>query len=375
KFSDSERICLITKNGKNELIIEDGVPQYTHGIGKKITPDIGETFLRQVMRKGRSLVLVTNPCKDQRVAYMRELVTTCGITAILFLPLYFEGEANGILVFDRVSGIKFTKEDIEKIRLFGRLASKAIGTERRRQKDREKILQDEKLRTLGEHSSQVAHIIRNSLTIIGGFSGRMLKSLSKESRSEMLLIESKYAETLADMAETIDYETKKLERIVNDILSFTGFKKPVFQPCNVNRFLEEEIPKMAPNGVRLKFKLSSQLNRVNVFLDRNMMSLCIQDLIRNAIEASATRVDVKTKLKPKQREVTISVINDGNLINTNIIKNIFSPFVTTKVDGSGLGLANVQSIVRRHHGDISVFSRDKTEFKICIPLIQLQSSQ
>jgi signal transduction histidine kinase len=132
--------------------------------------------------------------------------------------------------------------------------------------------------------------------------------------------------------------------------------------------LKEELPPTAVNGVRPRFKLDKQLNRLNMTFDRNMMSVCLQDLIRNAIEASATRILIKTKLKPKQKEVVISIINDGKRISPDIMKELFSPFVTTKMNGSGLGLANVQSIINSHEGDISVTSDKITEFKITLPL-------
>ena len=368
KVSGADRVCLIMKNKKDELIIEFGLPQDAHGIGQKITLDTGEAFLRRLMRRDESIVLVTNPYEDPRVAYMRGLVRTYGISSILFLPLFFEGEPIGILVFDRIGSERFSREALEKIKFLGRLASAAIGMELKRQKDREKILQDEKLLTLGEHSSRIAHIIRNSLTIIGGFSGRLLKRLLKESRSWDSKIDSKLLETLWGTTKIIDDESKKLEEIVNHVLTFMSFKKPVLEPHNINRFLKEELPPTVVNGVRPRFKLDKQLNRLNMTFDRNMMSVCLQDLIRNAIEASATRILIKTKLKPKQKEVVISIINDGKTISPDIMKELFSPFVTTKMNGSGLGLANVQSIINSHEGDISVTSDKITEFKITLPL-------
>jgi signal transduction histidine kinase len=366
KVSGADRVCLIMKNKKEELVIEVGLPQYDHGICKKITPETGETLLRQVM-SGESIVLVTNPCEDRRVAYMRELVMTYGISSILFLPLFFGGESIGILVFDWVGGGKFSKEILEKIKLFGRLASRAIGMEQKRQKDREKILQDEKLRSLGEHSSQVAHIIRNSLTIIGGFSGRLLNRLT-ESKFGESKIDSELIKTLWGTAKIIDDESKKLERIVNDILTFTSLRNPVLELHNINEFLKEELLRIDSNGLKLRLKLSKQLNGVNTAFDRDMMSICIQDLIRNAGEASASRILIKTKLKAKQREVMISATNDGKRINPYLLKDIFSPFVTTKTDGTGIGLAIIQSIVKKHGGNIYVSSDDKTEFTITLPL-------
>lgn len=368
KASSADRVCLIMKNERDELVIESGIPKDAHGIGQKITLDTGETFLRRIIKRNESIVLVTNPCEDPRVAYMRGLVSTYGISSILFLPLFFEGEPIGIIVFDRIGSERFSKEALEKIKLLGRLASVAIGMELKRQKDRQKILQDEKLRTLGEHSSRIAHIIRNSLTIIGGFSGRLLKYLLKESRSSESRIDTKLLETLWDTAKIIDEESKKLEGIVNHVLTFMSFRKPIMEKYNINRFLKEELPLITMNGIRAVFKLDKQLNRLDMPFDRKMMSVCLQDLIRNAIEASATKIIIKTKLKPRQREVVISVLNDGKRISPEIMKDLFSPFVTTKMDGSGLGLANVQSIVKSHGGDISVSSYRLTEFKIILPL-------
>lgn len=367
KNSGADRACLIIRNKRDELKVKVGFPQHAHGIGNKITPDTGEMFLRQVMNN-ESIVLITNPYEDSRVAYMRGLVRMYEISSILFLPLFFEGESLGILVFDWVRREKYSKEVIEKIKLLGCLASRAIGMEYKGRKDQEKILQDEKIRTLGEHSSQVAHIIRNSLVVIGGFSGRLLKHLSKESGKSK--IDSELIETVREIAKMIDNESKKLESIVNDVLTFTSVKKPVMETYNINKFLEEESLRIVTNGPHPILKLSKRLNGVNTTFDKNMLSICIADLIRYAAEASASRTVIKTKLKPKQKEFMISVIHNGKQINPHIIKDIFSPFVTTEIDGTGLGLANVQSIIRSHGGNIHVLSGDTTELRISLPLIK-----
>jgi signal transduction histidine kinase len=366
-ISAADRICLIIKNRKNELIIKAGFPQDSHGIGQKITASTGEPFLKRVM-DDESLVLVSNPSVDHRLAYMRDLITFCNISAVLFLPLFSEDESIGILVFDWITGKRFSKDVIEDIKVLGRLASTAINMEYKEWKDREKILRDEKFRALGEHSSQLAHIIRNSLLVIGGYSGRLLKYLSKETKYGKSKFDAELVELLTQNAEIIDSESKKLEAIVNDILTFTTFKNPVLQPCNINSFLEDEISHMTPGGPKPMLKLSKRLNDVNAAVDKNMLSICITDLIRYASESSASRILIKTKLKPKQKEIVISVINNGKQIHPHVIKDIFSPFVTSEINGSGLGLANVHSIIMRHGGKISVLSGDTTEFRITLPL-------
>lgn len=368
KISGADRACLIIRNKKDELIIKAGFPQSTHGIREKITPETGEMFLRQVM-SNESIVLVANPSEDRRVSYMRELVTTSRISSILFLPLFSESESIGILVFDWVGGRKFSKDVTEKIKILGRLASRAIGMVYKGRKELGKILQDEKLRILGEHSSQVAHIIRNSLMVIGGFSERLLKCLSQESKLGKSKIHSESFNTLWESANIIDKESKKLERIVNDVLAYSSLKKPVMETYSINEFLKEELLNIASNGPKPILKLSKRLDNVNTAFDKKMLSTCMVGLIRYAIKNSATRIVVKTKLKPKQQEIMISVINNGKQINPHILKKIFSPFVTTEIDGTGLGLVNVQSFIRCQGGNICVLSGDMTEFRINLPLM------
>jgi len=318
-----------------------------------------------------SALLVTNPSEDSRISYMRELVVMHGISSILFLPLFFEGEAVGIIVFDWTAGRKFSREVTKKIKLLGRLASRAIGMEYKGRRDHERILQDEKLRVLGEYSSQVAHIIRNSLVVIGGFSERVLKCLSKEAESKKSTVHSDLIKNLWENVKIIDSESRKLERIVNDVLTYASLKKPVLETHSINEFLKEELSSIAPGGPEPILKLSKRLDGMNMAFDKKMLSICIADLVRYAAETSASKILIKTKLKPKQKELVISVLNNGKRINPPIVKEIFSPFVTTEINGTGLGLANVQSIIRSHGGNICVVSGDMTEFRITLPLAKV----
>jgi signal transduction histidine kinase len=370
KISGADRTCLIIRNKKDDLIIKAGFPRNAHGIGEKITPGTGEKFLRQVI-SNESALLVTNPSEDSRISYMRGLVMMHGISSILFLPLFFEGEAVGIIVFDWTAGRKFSREVTEKIKLLGRLASRAIGMEYKGRRDHERILQDEKLRVLGEYSSQVAHIIRNSLVVIGGFSERVLKCLSKEAESRKSTVHSDLIKNLWENVKIIDSESRKLERIVNDVLTYASLKKPVLETYSINEFLKEELSSIAPGGPEPILKLSKRLDGMNMAFDKKMLSICMADLVRYAAETSASKILIKTKLKPKQKELVISVLNNGKRINPPIVKEIFSPFVTTEINGTGLGLANVQSIIRSHGGNICVVSGDMTEFRITLPLAKV----
>ncbi|HMK49423.1 MAG TPA: ATP-binding protein, partial [Thermodesulfovibrionales bacterium] len=120
-------------------------------------------------------------------------------------------------------------------------------------------------------------------------------------------------------------------------------------------------------------KLSKRLDGAKIAFDKKMLRICLTDLVRYALASSATKVVIRTKLKPKQREVAISLINNGKQINPHIVEKIFSPFVTAEINGSGLALANVQSIVRCHGGDVCVLGGEMTEFRITLPLTKLET--
>jgi transcriptional regulator with GAF, ATPase, and Fis domain len=180
RISGADRACLIISNKKDELIIKAGSPQNAHGVGKKIRPETGEMFLRQVM-SNESIVFIAHPSEDRRVSYMREFVTTCGISSI----------------------------------------------------------------------------------------------------------------------------SRKLESVVNDVLTYSSLKKPVLETYSINEFLKEELSNLFSNGPKPLLKLSKRLNGINMAFDKKMLSMCITDLVRYAAEASASRIVIKTKLEPKQKEITI----------------------------------------------------------------------
>ncbi len=87
------------------------------------------------------------------------------------------------------------------------------------------------------------------------------KHLSKESGKSK--IDSELIETVWKIAKRIDNESKKLESIVNDVLTFTSFKKPVMETYSINKFIEEESLGIVTNAPHPILKLSKRLNGVH----------------------------------------------------------------------------------------------------------------
>jgi signal transduction histidine kinase len=361
KITKADRTCLLLLK-QNELYIENGFPFESgqHGFGEKITPKIGEKFLKGVI-DSRTALYVSKPEEDIRTAYMRGMIREHKISSILFVPLYKENEDFGVIVFDFKNG----NYQSVKIRFVASAITKSLSSLKEREKEEERIKRNERVCALGENSLRVAHSLRNNLTVIGGLARREVKLLSAEPEKMDL---DKAKETAKNIAENV----VKTEKIVGDILRFS--KIPEIRPrfFNLNEFLKREINDFIRSDVYPDIKFSQRLDKklggLEISFDANLLAVCVADIVRNAYEAEAKRIWVRTTANLKHGVVSIFIANDGEKIDTAMTEEIFSPFMTTKPDGTGLGLANVKNIIIAHGGDVSVMSNNTTEFKIELPL-------
>jgi signal transduction histidine kinase len=103
-----------------------------------------------------------------------------------------------------------------------------------------------------------------------------------------------------------------------------------------------------------------------VTTDREKLKQILINIIQNAVDASDGNGDIEIKSSFYEKEITISVKDNGCGINRDTIEKIFQPFFTTKAKGTGLGLAIVQKLLKSIGGRIEVNSEHNsgTIFKI-----------
>ena len=181
-----------------------------------------------------------------------------------------------------------------------------------------------------------------------------------------------------------------MDRLVNDVLKFAGTsnKKMELQPVVLNSFLRETMTsfvKSHKKSISIKFSIDPRLGRTRINIDKNMIRFALEDIVKNAVEVPfSTTLKVKAKIgknyekKGKvitmERVVVITLANNGEIIDKEVIKDVFNPFMTTKTNGTGLGLANARAIIEAHHGKIWVERKDdsaakyRTKFKIHLVL-------
>jgi PAS domain S-box-containing protein len=236
-------------------------------------------------------------------------------------------------------------------------------------KMQEEILRMDRLVSLGEISSGIAHEIRNPLAGI--------KTTAQAMGEEMDRNDPKL--------EYLNRITKEIDRL-NDLLkmffSFAKPQKPNLVFCNVkdvvNGIMPLLIKDIADRGIAFAEKYNPVLPKVKV--DLNQMHQVFLNLFLNAIQAMPSGGELRIEAEPvfskpqnqaRADYVQVAVRDTGGGVPSSILSKIFDPFFTTKAKGVGLGLSISYQIIKKHGGTIRVESQpgNGTAFFITLPLL------
>ena len=200
-------------------------------------------------------------------------------------------------------------------------------------REREKIL------------AQIAHEIRNPLGGIELLAELTIDDLKKNN------IDTQYQEKVLG----------EIYRLKTLITSYLNYSKPSpVNPSNIN--LKEIIGdikeifanKMNQNNIELKEKL--EINKI--IFDKDQLKHILLNLIANSIESIENDGWISITAKNLNGYSEISVLDNGNGIEDEILENIFEPFFTTKENGTGLGLAICKKYAVENNAELSVMKND-----------------
>lgn len=218
----------------------------------------------------------------------------------------------------------------------------------------------ERLSVLGEMSMTVAHEIKNPLNSIRGAVSYLKENVRGEVLNEFLSI--------------IEDETKRLNEIVS---SFLRFSRPIpinLQLADINKLVKDTIDLVRHEATENNIEILVSLDEAipNFKFDPQQLKQAILNLIVNALDATKEGDTIKITTNRVDLEIKITISDTGVGISREIISNIFKPFFTTKIRGTGLGLPCVERIIHDHKGNIIVKSDEGvgTEFIITLPLIK-----
>jgi PAS domain S-box-containing protein len=236
-------------------------------------------------------------------------------------------------------------------------------------KMQEEILRMDRLVSLGEISSGIAHEIRNPLAGI--------KTTAQAMGEEMDRGDSK--------TEYLNRITKEIDRL-NDLLkmffSFAKPQKPNLVFCNIRDVVNEITPLLikdiADRGITFVERYDPELPKVK--MDLSQMHQVFLNLFLNAIQAMPNGGELRIEAEPVYSNprspsqpdyVQVAVCDTGQGMPSHILSKVFDPFFTTKAKGVGLGLSISYQIIKKHGGTIRVESQtgNGTAFFITLPLL------
>ena len=216
------------------------------------------------------------------------------------------------------------------------------------------------LAALGEMAATVAHEIRNPLGGIAGYAGMLERDLKADDPNRRLV-------------GRITEGVGRLNRIVSSLLTYTRPLRLNTHPVNLVDVVEETLAFYAIDIERQRDDI--QIHRdfpakpLICDLDPEQLQQVILNLLQNATQAMAQGGKLTVKVYENDKKATFCIGDTGQGMNEEVLGKLFTPFFTTKEDGTGLGLVTSKKIIDAHVGEINVESEPNTgtQFFVTVP--------
>ncbi len=234
-------------------------------------------------------------------------------------------------------------------------------TDRRRMQ--KQLAQSEKMSSLGQLISGVAHELNNPLATLLGYA-QLLRPQANDSKQ-------------AQQLDILRREADRCRRIVHNLLSFARRREPESRPVSLNEVVEQAVALLAyhmrVHDIAVQVELSSELPAMRG--DAHELQQVMVNLLTNAQQAirevrERGAIEIRTSAV-EDGGIVLDIVDDGPGIPETTRQRIFDPFFTTKPagDGTGLGLSLVYGIVSAHGGKIEALGREPhgTTFRLQFP--------
>lgn len=278
-------------------------------------------------------------------------------SVLLAAPLLVDGAPEGALVVENPAYVQPTEEDLELLAVFASQAAAAIKSSKELSR-----LRTGALEALGRVAMQVAHEVNNPL---GGLKiqAHLLEDRLKRAGDQKGV----------DLTQRIQRTVDQLADLVGDITAYGRPAELRREPTRIEALLDESLAlvqgRLAAKGIRLVRDLDEGLGEA--MLDPREMRKVVLNLVVNAVDAMdlGGMLSVRTR-RLDERHLELSVEDTGCGMDGETQARIFDLFFTTKVRGTGLGMAIARNVVERHGGRLEVRSEPGagTQIRIRLPI-------
>ncbi|MFO0624904.1 MAG: ATP-binding protein [Polyangiales bacterium] len=233
----------------------------------------------------------------------------------------------------------------------------------------EMLRHEDRLRTAGQLSSTLAHELGTPLNVVTGHA-RMLEEVCTDAAAR-------------ESARAILEQGARMTRILRDLLDFTRRRGAQRSPRSLLDLARDAARTLRPLTQRQQVDIVVEGDAVRVDADGQQLLQVITNLVMNATQATAGRGEVRVRVDaleatpptgvhgPAGRYARLTVSDRGVGIPEEDLARLFEPFFTRRAEGTGLGLAVVEGIVRDHQGWVAVrsSSEEGTRFEVYLPAI------
>ncbi len=234
------------------------------------------------------------------------------------------------------SGDLDTRIDVSTPDEFGALAQQFNAMTAALKEHQSKLLQSEKLASVGRLAAGVAHEINNPLGVILGYVRLMRKRADAATNEDLAVIEE---------------ETLLCKEIVEGLLDLSRPQQVGGDPVELRELCEEVVARLREakllDGVHIEIEGAASAQG-----HPSRLQQVLSNLVRNAAEAAGPGGRVTVGVGQDASEARVAVSDSGRGLDAIALARLFEPFFTTKDKGTGLGLAVSRAIARAHGGDI-----------------------
>ena len=223
------------------------------------------------------------------------------------------------------------------------------------------LLESERLAAIGTTAAKIGHELANPLN------GMSLTIQLLEQRLSKITDGS--GSHLTPTIKRLKDEISRLQKLVGEFATISRKEKYVFRPVNLKQLIDDivalQAPHLAQHGIEIQTSLAPNLPVISI--DGDKIKQALLNLVKNAGEAMPQGGRVTINVFMANNVVILEITDTGEGIPLDI--DAFEPFMTTKKEGTGVGLVIVRQIVTAHDGKISYRSKpgEGTTFRLELP--------
>ncbi len=218
--------------------------------------------------------------------------------------------------------------------------------------DVSEMVSAQRAKAWGEVARRLAHEIKNPLTPIQLSAERLAMKLDGKVQPAEQAILNKSVRTIVDQVDA-------MKRLVNEFRDYARLPAAQLQPVDLNALARDILSLYDNAAVPVRLEAADDLPLAQA--DPQQVRQILHNLVQNAQDAMAGQSGAEVLLRTRRSDsgqwVRLSVLDQGPGFAEHILKRAFEPYVTTKVKGTGLGLAVVKKIMDEHGGRVDLSNR------------------